>query len=69
MLEFQIAQGIAAAIVNDDLSGMSDADCDHITAFCARVRIESVQTDATQWRRCEASGFDADCVSCVGVIL
>ena len=69
--EFHMAEHFAAAIVNEDRSGLSDKECEDLDGFLEFVTRECGPSGSwdfdddefDNWQLCDVSGLYADCVT------
>jgi hypothetical protein len=70
--QFAVDRNIVVAMLNDDWSGLSEADCDHVDDFnmavidlhghCLFTTEISHEPQETQWLRCDVSNLMAECL-------
>lgn len=66
--EYTVAGHYLSALINDDSSGLTDEECDQVREFAAKVTKEcggpghwSVETECSNFERCEICGLMGDC--------
>jgi hypothetical protein len=63
--EVMLGEQFAVLIANDDLTGLSDAECANFVDLCDKLDnpYMVVADDAPVWTRCKATGLDGDCIT------